>query len=115
MSDQSSTHYGLTRILRETFTELDLTESTRLVGVLYESQILILGATWVLPALEPKEAARFIADLYGQNAHRVFQRFQQNWSSMKHSPATTLMIESLKAHELVDKIVPFHSSDSQTN
>lgn len=113
MSDHSSSHYGLKRILRETFAQLDLNESTRLVGILYESQVLILGATWMLPALEPEEAAILVGDLYGQNARRLLHRFRHNWCSMKHSTATSLMMEALKEHDLVDEIIPFHVADSQ--
>lgn len=112
MPQHSSSHYGLNRILRETFDELNLFESSRLVGVLYEFQILFLDATRVLPALEPAEAAGLIADLYNQNTRRLLQRFQDNWSTMKRSPATSAMIEALKTHDLVDEMIPFHTSDS---
>ena len=97
MSGKSSSHYGLSRLLRETFAELDLHESTCLVGILYESQILFMGATWVLPALEPDEAAALIADLYDQSAIRLLQRFRSNWRSLKRTTVASEMIEKLRA------------------
>lgn len=112
MSQYSSNHYGLTRILRESFDELDVFESTRLVGVLYEFQVLLLNATMVLPALEPAEAAGLVADLYCHNPWRLLRRFHHNWSTLKRAPATRAMIESIKTHDWVDGMAPFRTLNS---
>lgn len=111
MSDETSSHHGLSRLLRETFPELDLQASTCLVGILYESQILFMDATWVLPALEPDEAAKLVADLYAHSPNRLLQRFRSNWCSLKNSAVTAEMIDGLAANDFVDQIVPYHSDD----
>ena len=115
MSDKSISHYGLSRLLCDTFSELDLNQSTCLVGILYESQILFMGATWVLPALEPDEAARLIADLYDQRANRLLQRFRSNWCTLKNSTVTSELIKKLRENEFVDEIVPYQADDSHLN
>ena len=107
MSDEPQTHYGLSRLLRETMPQPALTEATCLVGIIYQSNILFMGATWMLPALEPREAASLVAELYGLDANRLLERFQDNWSRLKNSAQTTKILEKLEANEFVDRIVPY--------
>ncbi|MEL6106726.1 MAG: hypothetical protein AAFU85_11835 [Planctomycetota bacterium] len=105
MNGQSSSHYGLSRILRETFQELDLNQSACLVGILYECQIKVVDGNWVLPALEPEEATRVIAELFNHNEQRLLQRFRNHWRVLRHSMQMSNLIDQLQAHEWVDEII----------
>ena len=113
MPEHPTPHSGLRRILRETFPSLNLLDSTCLVGVLFDCQILLLDATWVLPALEPEEAASLIAELYDHNSHQLLQRFRNNWSMLKRSTNTSRVFEELQRHEFIESIIPFEEWDSQ--
>ena len=107
MSNEAQTHYGLSRLLRETLPQPTLIEATCLVGIIYQSNILFMGATWMLPALEPREASSLVAELYGLDATRLLERFQDNWCRLKNSAQTANILEKLEANEFVDRIVPY--------
>lgn len=107
MSDRRSTHYALSRMLRETFGQLDLNESTCLVGIIYDSQIRFMDSFWTLRPLEPDEAARLVGILYGHSDQRLLQRFRDNWGFLKTSELASNMIDELATHELIDEIVPY--------
>ncbi|MEM6473779.1 MAG: hypothetical protein AAF802_29745 [Planctomycetota bacterium] len=107
MSENESTHYGLSRLLRETFPKPSHNEITCLVGILHQFDILFLGETWKLPALEPEEAAKLVSRLYGSDEDRLLERFRDNWARLKNSSVTAAMVLALESHEFVDRIVPF--------
>ena len=95
------------RLLRDTFEQLDLLESTCLVGLIYDTQIMFKESGWTLYPLEPQEAARLVAALYGHSAHRLLQRFGDNWGSLRTSQVAFNMKRKLEAHELIDTIKPY--------
>ena len=104
MTDRDSPHYALSRMLSETFEQLDLLESTCLVGIIFDSQIQFLDSMWTLPPLEPHEAASLVETLYGHNAQRLLQRFR---GTLKRSELTSRLMAKLANHELIDDIVPY--------
>ena len=107
MSSEFATHYGLSRLLRETLPQPTVTEATCLVGIIFQSNILFMGATWMLPALEPPEATGLVAELYGLDATRLLERFQDNWCRLKNTAQTASILEKLEANDFVDRIVPY--------
>lgn len=111
LNEMSSPHFGLMRLLRETFPDPSLSELTCLVGILYEYEIFFMNATWKLPALEPDEASIFLAELYEQNANRLLQRFRGNWSTLRKSATASNILDRLSSHEFVDELAPFHQGE----
>ena len=103
--DSAAPHYTLRRILSEAFDDLDFAEAACLVGLLYESDILLLGGLLTLPALEPIEAAHVVSDLFGHRANQLVRSFQDNWRSVKKSEIAMEVSVKLRSHDLVDSIV----------